>query len=176
MHCLFVRIGSLGEVYAARGSVSLPRGCRVLVRSARGVELGEVIGPRHRRDHDHTCEILRPTTAEDELLIQRLEQHKREAVEQCREELSDSGSEAVLLDIDHLFDGGTLLLHFLGAVDEAAESITQRVAQRYESVVRTGHFAQLLEDGCGPNCGTDESSGCGSGCAGCAARIVCHSN
>jgi len=180
MSSFFVRIGSLGEVHGARSMASLDRGRRVLVRTARGVELGEVIGPRRPAAETgaaaHTCEVLRPTTPEDELLIERLGRHKREAVEQCRAEMKRLGSAAVLLDIDHLFDGGTLVLHFLGSVDDTAEAITQQVAQRYESIVRTEHFAKLLDEGCGPNCGTDESSGCGSGCAGCAARIVCHEN
>jgi hypothetical protein len=190
MKYCFVRIGSLGEVHGAEAAVAMDRGQRVLVRTGRGVELAEVLGPR-KSPHGHAqgdpldqapegseeakpIPILRATTPQDEMLIERLQQHKREAVEQCRQELSESGSDAVLLEVDHLFDGGTLVMHFLGDIDKMAEAITQQVAKRYESVVRTEDLAKLMDEGCGPSCGTEEGAGCGSSCAGCAARIVCH--
>ncbi|MDG2222784.1 MAG: hypothetical protein P8L85_15500 [Rubripirellula sp.] len=180
MKYCFVRVGSLGEVHGAESAVAIDRGQRVLVRTGRGVELAEVLGPRQSRKGHAAADaqplhILRTTTPQDELLIERLQQHKQEAVEQCRQELLDSGSDAMLLEVDHLFDGGTLVLHFLGDIDKAAEAITQRVATRYESVVRTEDLAKLIDEGCGPSCGTEDGSGCGSSCAGCAARIVCHS-
>ena len=107
--------------------------------------------------------ILRVTTDEDELLIRRLERHKREAVEACREALAQSGSSSLLLDVDQFLDGGTLLMHFLGPVDEIAETVTKQVVEKYESIVRSRHFAKLLRDGCGPDCGSETSSGCGAG-------------
>ncbi|MEM8671158.1 MAG: hypothetical protein AAGG48_26780 [Planctomycetota bacterium] len=189
MHHLFVRLGSLGEIHAARSQKQLLRGRRVLVRTSRGVELAEVLGPRaHDRGavdsqsgtdptrfgERNEIRVLRATTPEDELLIKRLQKYKREAVTDCQRALAESRSEALLLDIDQLFDGGTLIMHFLGKVDQTAEEITQTIAQRYESIVRTRQFATLLEEGCGPSCGTSEASGCGGGCAGCSAHIVCH--
>lgn len=178
MHPVFVRIGSLAEVHAATAGGPIDRGRRVIVRTARGIELGEVVGPRRAgdlagdssRESTPTVRVVRPTTEEDELLIRRLDRHKRRAVEECREALSDSGSTACLLDVDQLFDGGTLIMHFLGEVDSVAQSITRSIAEKYESIVRSRHFAKLLSDGCGPDCGTAEGGGCGTsgGCAGCA--------
>ncbi len=155
--------------------MELRRGRRVIVRTSRGVELGEIVRRCHRESvaAQSTVSILRPTTDEDELLIRRLERHKREAVEACRTELSGSGSTSILLDMDQLFDGGTLIMHFLGPVDEIAESVTKKVVDRYESIVRTRHFSKLLRDGCGPACGTEDSGGCGSNCAGCAVGSAC---
>ncbi len=153
----------------------MTRGRRVIVRTSRGVEWGQIVGRcgRQFRESDlHDFRILRPTTDEDELLIRRLERHKREAVEACRDEISRSGSTALLLDVDQLFDGGTLIMHFLGPVDSIAQAITKQVAERYESIVRSRHFAKLLSDGCGPGCGSEQGSGCGGGCAGCA--VACH--
>lgn len=172
----FVRIGSLAEVHAASGLTRFTRGRRVIVRTGRGVELGQVVGPCGPRNEGELPDvrIIRPTTDEDELLIRRLDRHKREAVEACRDELSKSGSTALLLDVDQLFDGGTLVMHFLGPVDQLAESITKEVAERYESIVRSRHFSKLLSDGCGPGCGTKESGGCSGGCAGCAVAAACH--
>lgn len=170
----FVRVGSLAEVHVASTADAVTRGRRVIVRTSRGVELGEVIGPCRAdvQPIGDEIRILRSTSPEDELLIRRLERHKREAVEACRDELCKSGSESILLDVDQLLDGGTLVMHFLGPVDEVAERVTAEVVERYESVVRSRHFAKLLRDGCGPDCGTSEG-GCSGGCAGCSVASAC---
>lgn len=178
MYRYFVRLGSLAEVHTARWpAASLPRDCRVIVRTARGLELGEVVGRSGQEANPEAVElrILRPTSDEDELLIRRLERHKREAIEACRSALTEAGSRATLLDVDQLLDGGTLIMHFLGPPDEIAESVTRQIADRYESIVRTRHFAKLLRDGCGPECGTDKAGGCGNDCAGCSTAAACRS-
>ncbi len=170
MHPIFLRIGSLGEIHAATALAPLARGRRVIVRTGRGIELGEVVNDC--RDAAYAMrskvKVVRPTTEQDELLIRRLDRHKRAAVEACRSALAESGSPACLLDVDQIFDGGTLVMHFLGPVDEIAESISKSVAEKYESIVRSRHFAKLLSDGCGPDCGTKEGGGCGGSCSGCA--------
>ena len=182
----YVRIGSLGEVHLAQCPLELPRGRRAIARTTRGIELAEIL--RHLPDsgpnqssgpeltsttrREPTVAILRATTQEDELLIRRLERHKREAMEACRTALAESASQTVLLDVDQLFDGGTLIMHFLGPVDDLAESITQKIAEHYEAIVRSRHFSKLLRDGCGPDCGEKEG-GCGSQCSGCAVVSAC---
>ncbi|MDB4807655.1 hypothetical protein OAH22_02240 [bacterium] len=158
------------------------------MRTGRGTELAEIIrclsDPATKNNFSYqetasqltsrepTASVLRPTTNEDELLLRRLERHKREAVEACQTALAKSESQSVLLDVDQLFDGGTLVLHFLGSVDSLAESITREITERYESIVRTRHFSKLLTDGCGPNCGEQDGE-CGSGCGGCSVAKAC---
>ena len=169
MHHVFLRIGSLAEIHAASCGIPLQRGRRVIVRTARGVELGHVIGPCKRSvSGQGVTRVLRPTTEEDELLIRRLDRHKRRAVEECRQALGDAGCQATLLDVDQLFDGGTLVMHFLGEVNDKAKAITESIAGRYESVVQSRHFAKLLSEGCGPDCGTKEGGGCSGSCGSCA--------
>ena len=184
----YVRIGALSEVHLAHCPLILPRGRRVIVRTSRGTELAEIIrclsdqtakndatSPETANQpitRAPTASVLRPTTKEDELLLSRLERHKREAVEACQTALAESESQSVLLDVDQLFDGGTLVMHFLGSVDSMAESITREITEKYESIVRTRHFSKLLSDGCGPNCG-EQDDGCGSGCSGCSAASLC---
>ncbi|WP_145172636.1 hypothetical protein [Rubripirellula lacrimiformis] len=172
MHPVFLRIGSLAEIHAAKAPEPLSRGRRVIARTGRGTELGEVVGPCRdsQKAADSMVSVVRATTEEDELLIRRLDRHKREAVEACRAALAEAGSVACLLDVDQIFDGGTLVMHFLGTVDEVATTVTRSVAEKYESIVRSRHFAKLLKDGCGPDCGTGEGGGCGGGCSGCAVK------
>lgn len=171
----FVRIGALGEIRLARALAPLQRGQRVVVRSPRGIELAEVVSQRQNEGEiaggdASAYRILRPTSTTDELLISRLARYKRDAIETCRERLRQLGSEVTLLDVDQLLDGGTLLMHFLGTLDDAAQEIAGEIAQKYESIVRTNHLSELLREGCGPECGT--TAGCGSqgacgGCNGC---------
>ena len=119
--------------------------------------------------------ILRATTAEDELLIARLERYRRDAMEDCRRCLAAAGSSAVLLEVDQVFDAGTLIFYFLTDPDPSDQQIVQQLAERYESKVRSGHFAKLLAKGCGPSCGTKDcgDEGGNAGCSGtCAVCVV----
>lgn len=187
----WVRVGCLGDLVTAAWSVdsmAMPTATadQVLVRTSRGVELAEVVGEVSQVTSDDlerpvsepraSVTILRHTTANDQRLIDRLSIHRVEAVEACREAIVASGSDAVLLDVDHLFDGGTLLLHFLGRIPDSVDAMTGDIVSRYESIVRTREFAALLESGCGTGCGTADSAGCddtGSGCVSCAVRGAC---
>jgi len=170
MPAYFVRLGPLAELRAAISNVRLSRHRRVVVRTADGLRIGEIVAPCRAAESDDPPIILRPTSGEDELLIRRLARHRREAVEKCRAALAEAGSNAVLLDVDPLLDGTKLMLHFLGQVDDRAERIAGKIVDEYESIVRTRHFTKLLRDGCGPACGTQNAGGCGTeGCSGCPA-------
>ena len=64
-------------------------------------------------------------TVQDELLQARLEKHRQEAYEACAALLAENGQPAVLVDVEHLFDGQGLFFYFLGDVSPAAGSRTR---------------------------------------------------
>lgn len=164
----------MAEIRTVATPLCLDRGRRVLVRSGRGVELAAVFATTAgEREGGETVRFLRVTTPDDERLIERLQRPKRRAVEACREALRRSGSPAVLLDVDQIFDGGTLVLHFLGPVDAIVEADTRRIVEAYENVVRSRKLTRLLTEGCGPGCGEGSSGGC-DGCVGCVIASACH--
>ena len=175
----FVRIGSWGDVVRCRAEGTnafangfASRGNRVICRTGRGLEIGMVtaaVPDEPQAASEIGGVILRKTTTEDELLLSRLEKHRRAAMDDCRRELAASGSTAVLLDVDQLFDAGTLIFYFLEAIEPATETLVQQLASRYESRVRSGHFAKLVSQGCGPGCGTADAhgGGCSGACAVC---------
>ncbi len=202
MQFFFVRIGSWGEIARCRvgGGGPYRRGTRVICRTARGLEVGQVTAEAPGTDDDLESSfapssgtpatatlavptptevagmptILRATTAEDELLISRLERYRSDAMEECRRCLAAAGSSAVLLEVDQVFDAGTLIFYFLTDPDPSDQQIVQQLAERYESKVRSGHFAKLLAKGCGPGCGTKDcgsdeagNAGCSGSCAVC---------
>lgn len=179
-----VRVGALGQVLSlvSPDCVCYPRGTRVVVRTRRGLEVGEVLSPpgarpdaAHRAPHGTNQpaadgEILRRMTVEDELLAQRLTQNRLAAHQACQERLESLGLPAVLLDTEFLFDGQTLIFYFLGEVPAELEAVLQDLAEAYDSRAGVRAFAQTLLAGCGPDCGSKQ--GCSDACGVCETRCA----
>jgi cell fate regulator YaaT (PSP1 superfamily) len=165
-------MGQVGR-FAAVDAVRYPRHSRVVVRTKRGLEVGDVLSPPDEREDARAFadgEILRGMTVQDDLLQARLEKHRQEAYAACAQMLSSSKS-AVLVDVEHLFDGQGLFFYFLGDVTPELEACTQRLAETYEAKVQFRKFTETLIEGCGPGCGTEEVKGRG-GCESCTSCAV----
>src|SRR5258708_10339901 len=102
-----IRVGALGRVgrFTSVDAVRYPRGSRVICRTSRGLEVGEVLAPAghssplapreeafslaERDDYipgfvtNSDGSLLRGMTPEDHLLLVRLERHKDEAYSAC---------------------------------------------------------------------------------------------
>ena len=179
MHHHFVSFGVPGFVgrFQSSDGHRYPRGKRVVCRTPRGLEVGTVLNQAEPADDDLAGTLLRVVTVEDDLLLARLEKHRDEAFHACQRLLTESDSTAVLVDVEQLFDGESLILYFLGDTDEQLNTLTQQLANAYESKVQFQRFAQTLADGCGPDCGTEQAagSGCGfGGCSSCSVAAACH--
>lgn len=151
------------------------RGERVIVRTDRGLEIGESLtyddGPG-----EADGPLLRRFTQQDALLAERLERNRGAAYEACVRLLAERGSASVLLDVEHLFDGRGLYFYYLGEPDPTAEAISAELADAYDATAGFGQFADTLQQGCGPGCGTDSAeNGCGTpgGCTTCAVASAC---
>jgi cell fate regulator YaaT (PSP1 superfamily) len=183
-----IRVGAMGQVgrFAAVDAVCYPRHSRVIVRTRRGLEIGDVLAPPDDRSdagdevHDDGSafadgDLLRGMTIEDELLSARLESNRQEAYEACARLLADHRVRAVLVDVEHLFDGQGLFFYFLGDVPPEVESFTGRLAETYEANVQFRKFTETLIEGCGPGCGTEEAKGQGGcdSCTSCAVASAC---
>lgn len=166
-------MGQVGR-FAAVDAVRYPRHSRVVVRTRRGLEIGDVLSPPDDRDDSRAFadgDILRGMTVQDDLLQARLEKHRHEAYEACSALLGQNGVSAVLVDVEHLFDGQGLFFYFLGDVPPNVEAYTERLAEAYEAKVQFRKFTETLIEGCGPGCGTDEVKGRG-GCETCTSCAV----
>jgi len=170
----FVRVGALGHVgrFTAVDAVRYPRSARVIVRTSRGLEVGEVLAlcdaPIERGAGDGA--ILRGMTVEDQLIEARLEKNRDQAFRACVRKLRELEANATLLDVEHLFDGRSLFFYFLGDVPSEVEAFTQELAEAYDGVAQFRKFADTMTIGCGPGCGTEEAAGqgcvsCATGCA-----------
>jgi hypothetical protein len=171
----FVRVGALGGVgrFIADGGQRYPRGARVVCRTARGLEVGEVLNALETADSqpgDGT--LLRRITPQDDLLLARLEKNRDEAYRACAARVAERGLPAVLVDVEHLFDGQSLYFYFLGETTPELDALTSELAAVYEAQAQMQKFADTLTAGCGPHCGTEEGGGCGSTSGGCSTCAV----
>lgn len=176
-----VRVGALGTVgrFTSVDATRFPRRSRVIVRTGRGLELGEVLSPAEDEATALRADgsILRGMTVEDQLLAARLEKNRQEACDACARLLVERNIPAVLMDAEHLFDGQSLVFYFLGDVTPELESLTEELATTYDAQVQFRKFAETVEVGCGPGCGTEsaEGHGCTSCATGCAIAGACGS-
>lgn len=153
-------------------AVVFPRGSRVVCRTSRGLEVGEVLGPADPASASDGS-LLRGVTVEDDLLISRQERNRSEACAACQTLLEERQIDAVLMDVEHLFDGESLYFYFLGEVTPEVDQLTSELADAYDTQVRFRQFADVVTAGCGPDCGTEAGAGCGTSCGSCAISGAC---
>ncbi len=173
----FVRVSSLGQIgrFAAVAPIHVPRGGRVVCRTRRGLEVGEVVAHDRRSDDQSPVDgtLLRPMSPQDELLLQRLERNREAAFAKCQRLVRERQMSAILVDVELLFDGEAIYFYFLGELPASDSQIVEQLAELHEAEVRIGDFAKAMEVGCGPNCGTDQAAGCGDACSTCAVIAAC---
>ena len=89
---IYVRVGVLGQVgrFASADGGTWSRGCRVICRTARGLEVGEVLGVQLQDKGLSTADgsVLRALTPADDLLLERLERNRQQAFAACVERLA----------------------------------------------------------------------------------------
>jgi len=145
------------------------RGDEVVCRTARGLEVGEVVCALDDWDEtDLDGQLLRQMGREDQAIAERLSRYRDRAFVACEALLQERNLRATLVDVEHLFDGQSIWFYFLGEVSPEVEALTDELAEVYESKVKFRKFAERLANGCGPDCGTADASGSGCGsCSGC---------
>ncbi len=171
-----VRVGALGSVgrFTSVDAVRYPRATRVVVRTGRGLEVGEILAEPQGGDADAADgSILRGITVSDDLLLARLEKNRAEAYAACNTRLVELQTSAVLMEVEYLFDGRTLVFYFLGEMTPELSALTDELAELYESQVQFRQFADAVNEGCGPGCGTEAAAGCTTCASGCAVADAC---
>lgn len=172
-----VRVGANAAIgrFAASDARHYERGTRVVVRTERGLEVGDVLlAPSENADLlESEGTILRRLTVEDELLLARLAKNRNAAFRACSRRIEELGLPVALLDVEQLFDGATLVFHILGPQSPELDRLVDELAETYESKVQFRQFAAAVTAGCGPGCGTEEGAGCGTCTTGCAVAGAC---
>jgi cell fate regulator YaaT (PSP1 superfamily) len=173
-----VRTGIFSEVawFDSALGLRLDAGDEVICRTARGLEVGQVLAEGWKgANSEHASgsvqtsgRVLRPVNDQDRLLIERLDRFKLQAVESCEQLLTQRGINATLVEAEQLFDGKHLFFYFLGEPTPETDEVLEELSQQYDRRIGFSRFAARLAEGCGPGCGTTKS-GCGEsgGCSSC---------
>jgi hypothetical protein len=183
----FCRVGRHGQVgrFQAAGTPGFSRGQSVVLRTARGIELGTILASRRGASPasnpasmwpasaDGT--ILRPASTEDRWLQQSLEAAAHQAFKACQAFLTAHDYPDVLLDVEPLLDARTLYFYFVGTPTLEVRPQLEELASIFHETVRLSPAARQLDEGCGPGCGTSTTAGCGSsgGCSVCVVAQAC---
>jgi hypothetical protein len=175
---LQVKVGLMGVVgrYDAIDFYRYPRDTHVIVRSDRGLESGIVICDIEADDPSLSTicgQVLRQTSAEDRLILERLDRYRDKAFEACERLLIKRGLPDVLVDVEHSFDGKSVFFYFLGDIGEELGTIMMELGEVYERKVRFRKFSETLANGCGPTCGTKEGACSTTSCGSCSLAGGC---
>jgi cell fate regulator YaaT (PSP1 superfamily) len=158
MNTFIVRYGQmrhLGEYQAAEGRVHL-RGERVLVRSDRGTEVGEVLCPATDRtssflENPFRGQILRAATPEDLSAESRLVEREKQGLAACREFAGKRRLQMDLVDVEAIFGGERMVFYYVSEkrvdfrelVKDLARAMQTRIEMRQIGV---RDEAKLLAD------------------------------
>ncbi len=163
-----VRYGStriVGE-FGSKGRDNYPRGCQVLVRSDRGVEVGEVLSLASDRTREYLGatevkgHVLRETNEQDRQKIDELRLQEREEFKGCQELIAQHKVLMQLVDVEHLFGGERLLFYYLSENRVDFRELVKALAGRFRVRIEMRQIgvrdeAKLLADygDCGkPTC------------------------
>jgi cell fate regulator YaaT (PSP1 superfamily) len=179
--------GGLG-CFTVQEALTLERGDRVVLRTPRGLEVGEVRGPATLRQARlagtlAAGDIIRRFTSADEADSARLRSRADQVFAVCVAESARLGLPLQVVDVEILLDGRHAIVQFLGADAEVAvlAEVVERgfdLEIRFENLAQQSAMEEPGQGGCGkPDCGRVDGSGgctdCGSGgCGTCGAGHI----
>jgi cell fate regulator YaaT (PSP1 superfamily) len=145
----------LGEYEAAEGT-AYPYGTRVVVRSDRGLEVGQVLCEANPRALELLAErtqgqILRPVGQDDLLQIDRLRKAEVQEFESCRGFIQQRSLQMELVDVEHLFGGERIVFYFLAEKRVDFRELVKDLARAFQTRIEMRQIgvrdeAKLLAD------------------------------
>ena len=154
-----VRFGAmrlLGVFSAAREGNQFTRGDRVIVRTDRGLEIGEVLLEASERVLSCLIDppqgqILRRMTVDDEREATRIRRQATEEIKICERIVAELGLQMELVDVEHMFGGERIIVYYLadGRVD--FRELVKRLAAEFHTRIEMRQIgvrdeAKLLAD------------------------------
>lgn len=164
--------GEFGRFRSLR-PLDVVRGDRTVVRTHRGLELGEVIcaaRPGHATFLPNTTlgQLLRRATPDDLMTDEQMRQKAAAIFDAARQVVQEQNLPLEILDAEVLLDGEQAVLHYLNWETFDERELVSRMASRFGlRVLLHSLKTETLtgeEHGCGEaNCGGGNCSSCGSG-------------
>lgn len=182
----FGKSGGLG-CFTVVEPFDLVRGDRVVVKSPRGTEMGEVLSPATLRQArligaQASGDILRRATDDDQAILPHLQQHAEELFAASRAAAERLALPLQILDVEVLLDRQHVLVQFVGGGDAEVTKLVEAMQFRAELQIRFENLAAPQGDehddhshgGCDkPDCG--RANGGSGGCTSCSTGGGCSS-
>jgi len=153
-----VRYGSMRSlgVMTARSGDPHDRGARVIARTNRGLEVGEVLceatdDVAAKLQNPTHGQVLRAMTAEDANEAYHLQVREPEEFETCQKFVRQLGLQMELVDIEHLFGGERIVIYYLAEERVDFRELVKLLAAEFQTRIEMRQIgvrdeAKLLAD------------------------------
>ena len=137
-----VRFKRVGKVYYFNpDKLNIPTGAHVIVETARGVEMGEVVLANHMVEDGAVVQplkkVIRVATDKDMATVERHKKKEKETFAVCEKAIAEHGLDMKLVDVEYTFDGNKILFYFTadGRVDfrELVKDLASRVQNAHRA-------------------------------------------
>ena len=154
-----VRYGATRNVaaFTVKTNHSYSRDNRVIIRSDRGVEWGEVLcaGSEQTRNYlgskTPKGRILREVSEEDYRGLDEIRQREREEFDGCKQEIREKKLQMQLVDVEHLFGGERVVFYYLAEKRVDFRELIKTLAKKFRMRIEMRQIgvrdeAKLLAD------------------------------
>lgn len=153
-----VRYGSMRMlgVLSPRGNAVYGRGAQVIIRTNRGLEVGEVLceatdATAERLDNPSQGQILRAATAEDANEHTHMRNLAKTEFATCQRHVDELQLQMQLVDIEHLFGGERIIIYYLAEGRIDFRELVRRLAGEFQTRIEMRQIgvrdeAKLLAD------------------------------
>ena len=143
-------------VFTTHGNGSFRRGARVIVRTNRGLEVGEVLCEAsdqvvERLQDPAYGQVLREMTPEDVNELMHIQSREPEEFQICERIVRELGLQMQLVDIEHLFGGERIVVYYLAEQRVDFRELVKRLAAEFQTRIEMRQIgvrdeAKLLAD------------------------------
>ena len=143
-------------VFTAEGGLEYHRGDKVIARTDRGLEAGEVLCEADRYAVSYLTEptegqILRKMTRGDSRDLAKIEDRAREDIKTCRQYVERMGLQMTLVDVEHVFGGERIVVYYLSESRVDFRELVRQLACEFQTRVEMRQIgvrdeAKLLAD------------------------------
>jgi cell fate regulator YaaT (PSP1 superfamily) len=143
-------------VMSGRGEESYRRGTRVVVRSNRGLEVGEVLcaatdDALSQLDSPPAGAILRLLSPEDQLQLERLDELRTKRIASCQREIESLGLQMKLVELEQLLGGERVVVYYVAPDRIDFRELVKHLAGEFQTRIEMNQIgvrdeAKLLAD------------------------------
>ena len=153
-----VRYGAMRllGVFAVRGKDPLGRGLKVIARTSRGLEVGEILCEAtpdaiEQIKNPDNGQIVRCMTDQDQNEIDHIQLNSRDEFNTCERYVQKLGLDMQLVDVEHIFGGERIVVYYLADERVDFRELVKQLASEFQTRIEMRQIgvrdeARLLAD------------------------------